>query len=129
MGSMSDSLQAIIDLHAAATPGPHFVEVIDDHTGRPEGREWLICDLAREKYGNNAVSFGEDEGTARFVAAMFTEVPVMTARLVRADELVSQMEDLLHRGEVAATDFAEAAAALRDALSNDVPGRLLEGSR
>lgn len=116
---MSESLQDIIDRHAAATPGPHFVEVIDDHTGRPEGREWLICDLAREKYGNNAVSFGEDEATARFVAAAFTDVPELAARLQEVDRLVSRMEEVLSHSVPDGADFEWYVTELRGALSKD----------
>lgn len=116
---MSDSLQTIIDRHAAATPGPHVVEVIDQHTGRPEDREWLICDLARERYGNNAVSFGEDEKTARFVAAAFTDVPVMAARLQKAGQILATMEDLVARNAVIPGDFFLVTEELREALALD----------
>ena len=116
---MSD-LQTITDRHAAATPGPHFVEVIDDHTGRPEGKEWLICDLARERYGNNTVSFGEDEATARFVAASFTDVPAMAAALQRVHAHLADMEQALASGETLDSRlFGLAAAGLRNALTLD----------
>lgn len=117
---MSD-LQTIIDRHAAATPGPQFVDVIDDHTGRPESRTWLICGLARERYGKNTVSFGEDEATALFVAAAFTDVPWIAGRLLDIDELVAQMQDLVADGDVKDSDFAEYAAALHEALSKARP--------
>lgn len=115
MGPMSD-LQTIQDLHAAATPGPHSVEVIDDHAGT---RTWLICGLARERYGKNSVSFGEDEATARFVAAMFTEVPVLAARLQAVDKLVSRMEEVLSFSGPEGADFEWYVTELRDALSKD----------
>jgi hypothetical protein len=118
MGAMSQ-LQDIIDRHAAATPGPHYVEVIDDHGGRPDSRKWLICDLAREQYGDNAVSFGEDEKTARFVAATFTDVPVMAAALHKAETILHSMEDLLSHCAVISSDFAEVAVGLRKALELD----------
>ena len=110
---MSD-LQAIIDRHAAATPGPQFAEVIDDHG--PDGKSWLICDLARERYGNNAVSFGEDEATARFVAAAFTDVPVLAGRLQKVEKIIDEMQHLIDRDDVGSSDFAEVAAHLREAL-------------
>lgn len=116
---MSD-LQDIIDRHAAATPGPHSVEVIDDHTGRPEGREWLICDLARERYGNNTVSFGEDEKTARFVAAAFTDVPVLVERLQRVEALLADMDSVIESG-VDSRVFKLAADGLRNALDLTTP--------
>lgn len=115
MIGMSD-LQTIIDRHAAATPGPQFVDVIDKHTGRREDREWLICDLARERYGNNAVSFGEDEATARFVAAAFTDVPAMAARLQEVEKVLATMEDLIARNAVIPGDFFLATEDLRKAL-------------
>lgn len=118
---MSDSLQTIIDRHAAATPGPQFVEVIDDHTGRPEGREWLICDLARERYGNNPVSFGEDEKTARFVAAAFTDVPDLAARLQKIVKIIDDMQYLIDNGDVLIGDYPKAAAALRQAIGPATP--------
>jgi len=116
---MSDSLQTISDRRAAATPGPQFVEVIDDHTGRPEGKEWLICDLARERYGNNTVSFGEDEATARFVAASFTDVPAMAAALQRAHAHLTDMEQALASGAVDPRLFTLAVDGLRNALKLD----------
>ncbi|MFB9714075.1 hypothetical protein [Arthrobacter methylotrophus] len=109
-------LQTIIDRHAAATPGPQFVDVIDDHTGFPGGQEWLICDLARERYGKNTVSFGEDEATARFVAAAFTDVPAMAARLQKVEEVLTTMEDLLDRNAVIPGDFFLMTEDLRKAL-------------
>jgi hypothetical protein len=112
-------LQTILDLRAAATPGPQTVDVIDDHSGQPEGRNWLICDLARERYGNNAVSFGEDEGTAKFVAAAFTVVPEMGARLLDIEKIVDDMQYLVDNGDARIGDYAKAAAALREALSKD----------
>lgn len=112
---MSD-LQSILDRHAAATPGPHSVEVIDDQRGRPDSKEWLITDLARDQYGNNAVHFGQDEATARFVASAFTDVPVMGARLQKAEKILATMEDLLDHGAVLSGDFGEVAADLRNAL-------------
>jgi cell wall assembly regulator SMI1 len=116
MSSMSD-LQNIIERHAAATPGPHFVEVIDDHAGN---KTWLICDLARERYGDNTVSFGEDEATARFVAASFTDVPAMAAALQRAHAHLADMEQALASGQPLDPRFFElAAAGLRNALALD----------
>lgn len=112
MGSMSD-LQAIIERRAAATPGPRSVDVIDDHAG---SKKWLICDLARERYGNNAVSFGEDEATARFVAAAFTDVPVLAGRLQKVEKIVDDMQYLIDNGDVLIGDYAKAAADLRKAL-------------
>ncbi|QOT19646.1 hypothetical protein [Paenarthrobacter sp. YJN-5] len=116
---MSDSLQTIIDLHAAATPGPHQVEVIDDHSGRHDSKNWVITGLARERYGNNSVSFGEDERTARFVAAAFTDVPAMAARLQKAEQVLAYMENLIARSAVIPGDLALVAEDLREALTLD----------
>lgn len=117
MAPMSD-LQTIIDRHAAATPGPHFVDVIDPHAG-PEGKEWLICNLSRERYGNNAVHFGEDEQTARFVAAAFTDVPAMASALQRAEAHVQAMELILGSITVTSQHFQDAIIGLRKALALD----------
>ncbi|WP_422759117.1 hypothetical protein [Paenarthrobacter sp. C1] len=114
---MSDSLQNIIDLHAAATPGPHHVEVIDDHSGRHDSKQWLIPGLASEHYGRNNVSFGEDEKTARFAAAALTAAPAMAVRLQKVEELVSSMEDLIRRNAVIPGDFFLATEDLRKALT------------
>lgn len=110
-------LQEIIDRHAAATPGPHYVEVIDDHGGRPDSKKWLICDLAREQYGDNAVSFGEDEKTARFVAASFTDVPEMADAITRARAQANAMELVLLNGTVTPETFKAATIGLRKALA------------
>lgn len=115
---MSD-LQTIIDRHAAATPGPQFVDVIDDHTGRPEGKSWLICDVARTRWGNNAIDFGEDEKTARFVAASFTDVPTMAAALRRAHSHLADMEQALESGDIDPRLFGLAVTGLRNALNLD----------
>lgn len=116
MGPMTD-LQTIIDRHAAATPGPHHVDVIDDHSGRPEGKNWVISGLARERYGNNSVSFGEDEKTARFVAAVFTDVPAMAAALQRAEAHLATMDSIWASGRVTADYFKDATEELRKALT------------
>jgi hypothetical protein len=113
---MSDSLQAIIDRRAAATPGPAYAESMTDYS--PSVTTWIIPDLIREKYGRNAVSFGEDEGTARFVAAAFTDVPAMAAALKRAHAQLADMEQALASGEPLDPRFFElAAAGLRNALA------------
>ncbi|ACL42323.1 hypothetical protein Achl_4372 (plasmid) [Pseudarthrobacter chlorophenolicus A6] len=118
---MSDSLQTIVDLHTAATPGPHHVEVIDDHLGRHDSKQWLIPGLASERYGRNNVSFGEDERTARFVAAAFTVVPAMAARLQKVEEILASMEDLLEHGAVISCDFSQVTEELRKALEMEGP--------
>lgn len=118
MGSMSDSLQAIIDRHAAATPGPQFAEVIHERAGLLESKSWLICDVARTRWGNNAIDFGEDEKTARFVAAAFTDVPVMAAALQRAHAHLADLEHALASGEPLDPRLLQlAAAGLRNALT------------
>lgn len=115
---MSD-LQGILDRHAAATPGPHFVDVIDDHTGRPDGKSWLICDVARTRWGNNALNFDGDEGTARFVAASFTDVPELAGRLQKVEKIIDDMQCLIDNEDVTGGDYAKAAAALRGAMQKD----------
>lgn len=112
---MSD-LQTIIDLHAEATPGPHHVDVIDDHLGRHDSKQWLISALARERYGKNNVSFGEDEKTARFVASAFTIVPALAARLQKIEQVLATMEDLIDRNAVIPGDFFLVTEDLREAL-------------
>lgn len=87
--------------------------------GRPEDKEWLICDLARERYGDNTVSFGEDEKTARFVAAAFTDVPLMAAALQRAEAHLAAMERIWASGRVTADYLEDAAKGLRKALTLD----------
>lgn len=115
---MSD-LQTIIDRHAAATPGRQFVDVIDDHTGLPESRSWLICDVARTRWGNNSISFGEDEATARFVAASFTDVPKMAEALQRAHALLADMDQTSESEDLDLRLFKLAADGLRNALVLD----------
>lgn len=114
MGSMSD-LQTFLDLHAAATPGPMTLECIDDHG--PDGKSWLIPFAVRSKYGENALNFDDDEATARFVAASFTEVPKIGAALLRAQAVLADMEDLVEHSAELRSDYAEAAAELRKALT------------
>lgn len=114
---MTDSLQIIIDRHAAATPGPAFVDVIDDHG--PDGKSWLICDVVRTRWGNNALNFDGDEATARFVAASFTDVPAMAAALQRAASHLADMEHALANGEASPRLFKLAVDGLRNALNLD----------
>lgn len=114
--SMSE-LQTILDRRAAATPGPQHVDVIDDHSGRPDGKSWLICDVARTRWGNNAINFGEDEATARFVAAAFTDVDKLAAALQRANAQLATMERLLASGRVTVDYFEDATQGLRKALT------------
>lgn len=116
---MSDSLQTIVERYAAATPGPHDVDVIDQDAGCRSSKNWVITGLARERYGSNSVSFGEDEKTARFVAAAFSDVPVMAARLQKAEQVLATMENLINRNGVIPGDYFLAAEELREALSLD----------
>lgn len=116
MGFMSDSLQTILDRRAAATPGPAFAEVIDDHG--PDGQSWLVCDVVRTRWGNNALNFDGDEGTARFVAASFTDVPELVERLQRVEALLADMDNVIESG-VDSRVFKLAADGLRNALALD----------
>lgn len=114
---MSDSLQTILDRRAAATPGPAFAEVIDDHG--PDGKSWLVCDVVRTRWGNNALNFDGDEATARFVAASFTDVPAMAAALQRAHAHLADMTHALAAGNVNPRLFELATIGLRNALKLD----------
>lgn len=116
MGPMSDSLQTIIDRHAAATPGPAFAEVIDDHG--PDGKSWLVCDVVRTRWGNNSLNFDGDEATARFVAAAFTDVPTLAGRLQKVEALLADMDHAIESG-VDSRIFKLAADGLRNALTLD----------
>jgi hypothetical protein len=113
---MSD-LQTFLDLRAAATPGPLFAECIDQFG--PDGKSWLIPFAVRSKYGENALNFDDDEPTAKFVAAAFTEVPRIGAALQRAEALLADMEHLIERDDVTSSDFAQVAVDLRAALKLD----------
>ncbi len=112
---MSNDLQTILDRRAAATPGPAFAESMTDYS--PAVTTWIIPDVIRSKYGNNALNFGEDEGTARFVAAAFTDVTWMADRLQKAEQILARMEDLIDRCAVIPGDFSLAAEDLREALA------------
>ncbi|HEX9089717.1 MAG TPA: hypothetical protein VF867_19655 [Arthrobacter sp.] len=116
---MSDSLQTILDRRAAAIPGPAFAEVIDDHG--PDGKSWLVCDVVRTRWGNNALNFDGDEASARFVAASFTDVPLLAGRLQKVEKIVDDMQYLIDNGFVTGGDYAKAAADLRKALNADTP--------
>jgi hypothetical protein len=116
MMAMSDLLQAIIDRRAAATPGSAFPESITDYS--PAVTTWIIADIVRTKYGNNGLNFDDDEGTARFVAAAFTDVPAMADALLRARAHLADMEQALASGEPLDPRLFEAATTgLRNALA------------
>jgi hypothetical protein len=118
MMAMSDLLQAIIDRRADATPGPAFAESMTDYS--PAVTTWIVPDVVRSKYGNNALNFDEDEGTARFVAAAFTDVTAMAGALLRARAHLAAMEQALASGETLDPRLFElAAAGLRNALKLD----------
>lgn len=119
MGCMS-ALQTFLDLHAAATPGPLSAECIDQYG--PDGKSWLIPFAVRSKYGENALNFDDDEPTAKFVAAAFTEVPKLGAALQRAEAVLASMENLVEHSAELRSDFAQAAVELRKALTLE-PGR------
>lgn len=114
MGYMSD-FRNFLDLHAAATPGPLDAECIDQFG--PDGKSWLIPFAVRGRYGQNALNFEEDEATAKFVAAAFTEVPKLGAALQRADAVLASMESRIEQGAGLPADYLAAAADLRLALA------------
>jgi hypothetical protein len=85
----------------AATPGPWYTD-----SGFDFGhRYWIIANVLREKYGNNALSFGEDEGTARYVAAWS---PDRVLALIAADrDLLGYATELAASGEPNAVAIAD----------------------
>lgn len=111
---MSD-LQNFLDLHAAATPGPLGAECIDQFG--PDGKSWLIPFAVRGKYGENALNFEEDEATAKFVAAAFTEVPKLGAALQRVEAVLASMESRIEHDDDLPAHYLAAAADLRQALT------------
>lgn len=117
MGCMND-LQNLLDLHAAATPGPLNAECIDQFG--PDGKSWLIPFAVRGRYGQNALNFEEDEATAKFVAAAFTEVPKLGAALKRAEAVLASMESRIEQGAGLPAVYLAAAANLRRALVLEV---------
>lgn len=52
-------------LAEAGTPGRWHVEFAGDLNDKKA----MVCDVLREKYGDNALDFGEDHATARMVVA------------------------------------------------------------
>jgi hypothetical protein len=71
-----DALQKLAD---NATPGPWWLERTSDDY-------WIVCDVLRERYGNNALSFGEDHATAEFVTALVNAWPDLLAEVHRLTE-------------------------------------------
>lgn len=70
---MADDLRA---LAAAATPGPWELESYTHYDVAPPVTTWSISDLERWRSLTNKVGFGEDEATARYVAAVSPDVVV-----------------------------------------------------
>lgn len=85
---------------------------------RPHGKSWLIPSVVRGWYGDNALNFDEDEATARFVAASFTDVPRLAAALQRAETVLASMENLVEHSAEMRSDFPQATAALRAAAAS-----------
>lgn len=61
-------------LAAAATPGPWEAEGETRYDYFPPATSWRIPDLERWSVYTNDVGFGEDEATARYVAAVDPDV-------------------------------------------------------
>jgi hypothetical protein len=92
---VADDLRA---LAAAATPGPweveHHLDMLD-----PPG-SWYIADLERWRGYTNNVGFGEDEATARYVAAVSPDVVVGLLDVVAAvAELVAGIPERIALNE------------------------------
>lgn len=70
-----------------ATPGPWHVE----YAGDLGGKYAHIGEVLRERYGKNALSFGEDHATAEYVAALDpTTVIALLDRLDRVEAVLAR---------------------------------------
>lgn len=61
-------------LAAGATPGPWEIDSRTHYDVAPSATDWQIPDLERWRGYANPVGFGEDEATARYVAAVSPDV-------------------------------------------------------
>ncbi len=89
---MTIDLAAIKARAEAATEGPWHAEPVGDFSD--EGRDWTICDIARWNGYTNAVGFGTDEATARFVAAARQDVPDLVAEVERLGAALEQVRHI-----------------------------------
>jgi hypothetical protein len=78
---ITDALDRAGKLASEATPGPWHPEQCGDYGQRT----WLIPGVLRERYGDNALSFGEDERVANFVASWY---PNRVLMLIAAERRV-----------------------------------------
>lgn len=84
---MSGDLAALRAAAVKATPGPWIV----DYPGDFGAKSAHIADVLRERYGDNALDFGEDHDTARYVAA--ASPAVVLQLLDRIEELERRLGD------------------------------------
>ena len=83
-------VEEIRRLLEAATPGPWEAESSHDYLDGVT--TWRISGLERWRGLTNAVTFGEDEGTARLVAA----APALAAEALKLHEENGRLRDALH---------------------------------
>lgn len=85
-----EDLNRLDQLAVAATPGPWEVEPSTRYDFAPPTTTWSIPGLERWRGYTNAVGFGEDEATARFVAAVSPDVVrdlIFEVRRLRNEEV------------------------------------------
>lgn len=85
-----ERLARLRGLAELATPGPWDVDSVTRYDVAPSATDWRIPDLERWCGYTNAVGFGEDEATARYVAAVSPDV--VTALLDEIERLRSIIE-------------------------------------
>lgn len=78
-------------LKAAATPGPVYV----DYAGELGDKSAIIAGALRERYGNNALNFGEDHATAEYVAHIWNTNPALVAAVERVQAQVDKAVEIL----------------------------------
>lgn len=108
-------LRALVELRYEATPGPLYLETIHGHGAERDSH--LIPGAIREQYGDNALSFGEDWPTARFVEAALRDIPDAADELARAEEAMNRVEAEASRYGDPHPALTEALAGLRGILS------------
>lgn len=73
---------------AAATPGPWFLDASRDG----ERVTYIIADILREQYGDNALSLGEDKGTADLIAAAPADLRYLLGELAKRDAALDAVQ-------------------------------------
>lgn len=116
--ALTPDLDHLRALAQAATPGPWFV----DYAGDVGAKRAIIADVLRERYGNNALGFGEDHATAEYVAALDPSTALaLVDEITRLRSAIAEVADLCERWDIYSKGPTGTTTAIRERLGIEPP--------